>query len=138
MSRGPGYMQQYLLGVIGQADKPMTFAEIAARAFPEGSFEADMTKALGGSNVARVRSLRRALRNLCDSSVLLAVGAGGRRDPHRYCLDPLFAAMVGSKEDYRKACAVVQADPAGNEAANNSKLMRSAFEFFSRRVPSVD
>ena len=32
MSRGPGYMQQFMLGVIGQSDKPMTFAEIAARA----------------------------------------------------------------------------------------------------------
>jgi hypothetical protein len=132
MSRGPGYMQQYLLGVIGQSDKPMTFAEIAARAFPEGSFEADMTKVLGASNVARVRSLRRALRKLCDGNVLLAVGQGGRHDPHRYCFDPLFMAMVGDKEDYRKACAVVEADPGGNEAANNSKLMRAAFEFFSR------
>jgi len=135
MSRGPGHMQRYLLAVIGQSDKAMTFTEIAARAFPEGSYEADMAKVLGGSNVARVRSLCRALRNLCDSSVLLAVGNGGRRDPHRYCLDPLFVAMVGSKEDHKKACAVIQADPGGNEAANNS--MRSAFEFFSR-VPSVD
>jgi hypothetical protein len=113
-------------------------AVAVARAFPKGSYEADMAKVLGGSSVARVRSLRRALRNLCDSSVLLAVGTGGRRDPHRYCLDPLFAAMVGSKEDHKKACAVVQADPGGNEAANNSKLMLRAFEFFSRRVPSVD
>jgi hypothetical protein len=128
-------MQRYLLDVIGQSDKPMTFAEIAALAFPEGSYEADMAKVLGSSNVARVRSLRRALRNLCDSSVLLAVGTGGRRDPHRLLPDPLFAAMVGSKEDYKKACAVVQADPGGNDAANNSKLMRSAFEVFQSACP---
>jgi hypothetical protein len=118
-------MRQYLLGVIGQSDKPMTFAEIAARAFPEGSFEADMTKLLGASNVARVRSLRRALHKLCDRNVLLAVGQGGRGDPHRYCFDPLFVAIFGDKEDYKKACAVIEADPAGSEAANNSKLMQS-------------
>jgi hypothetical protein len=118
-------MQRYLFGVIGQSDKPMTFAEIAARAFPEGSFEADMAKVLGGSNVARVRSLRRALRKLCNEGVLLIIGEGGRHEPHRYCLDPIFVAITGNKEDYAKADAVVSADPEASKAANNSRWVQS-------------
>lgn len=128
MARGPGYMQRYLLRVIGQSDKPMTFADLAARAFPENSFEADMTKALSASNVARVRSLRRALCKLCDNDFLLSIGKGGRRDPRRYCLDPMFAAIAGSEEDYQRVCAIIQADPAGAKAVNNSKIMRRNFQ----------
>jgi hypothetical protein len=127
VSRGLGYVQRFLWAIMCQSDKPMRFDEIAARAFPEGSFEADMTKVLGGSNVARVRSLRRALREACDDGVPLAVGKGGRRDPHRYCLDPMFAAIVLEKDDYRRASAVVEADPEAVKAANHSagKLMQA-------------
>jgi hypothetical protein len=118
-------MQRYLWGVIGQSDRAMTFAEIAARAFPEGSFEADMARALGGSNVARVRSLRRALRKLCNDGVLLAIGEGGRHEPHRYCLDPVSVAMTGDKEDYAKANAVVEADSEASKAANSSRWVQA-------------
>lgn len=44
----------------------MTFVEIMAVAFPEGSYEFDIAKVVGGSNVGRVRSLRRALQRLCQ------------------------------------------------------------------------
>ncbi len=53
-------------------------------AYPEGSFESDMAKVLGGSRVGRVRSLRRALRRLCDSGEVTMAGEGSRREPHRY------------------------------------------------------
>jgi hypothetical protein len=90
MSRGPGKIQNYLTGLLlNYSPDPMTFAEIMAIAYPEGSFESDMAKALGGSRVGRVRSLRRALRRLCDTGDVLVLGEGSRSDPHRYWLDPL-------------------------------------------------
>ncbi len=92
MSRGPGKIQNYLTDLLlGHSPDAMTFAEIMAIAFPEGSFESDMAKALGGSKVGRVRSLRRALRRLCDTGDVMMFGEGSRRDPHRYWLDPIVA-----------------------------------------------
>jgi hypothetical protein len=56
MSRGPGYVQRYIFGLLMQNKKPMTFAEILARAYPPGSFEGDMAKEFGGANVGGVDS----------------------------------------------------------------------------------
>jgi hypothetical protein len=106
-------MQRFLLATIGQADAPMTFADIFAVAFPEGSYEADLAKVLGGSNMPKVRSLRRALKKLCDDGAILSLGKGGRGDPYRYCLDPIIAAIGGTKEQFEKAIAVLESDPAG-------------------------
>jgi hypothetical protein len=72
MSRGFGRMQCWLLQCIGA--EPMTFAQILARSYPPGSFEFDMAEALGGSNVAGVRSLRRALAKLCDLDIIQTLG----------------------------------------------------------------
>jgi|SRR6516225_5821918 hypothetical protein len=83
MSRGFGRLQYWLLGCIG--NEPMTFEQILAQAYPEGSFEGDMAKVLGSSNVSPTRSLRRALGKLCDAGVIQIMG----RRPHRYRLDPL-------------------------------------------------
>ena len=89
MSRGTGEIQNYLLDLLVEyAPAPMTFAEIMAIAYPEGSFESDMAKIIGGSKVGRIRSLRRALRRLCDTGDVMMLGEGGRRDPHRYWLNP--------------------------------------------------
>jgi hypothetical protein len=88
MSRGAGRIQNYLLDLLLEARDPMTFAEIMAIAYPEGSFESDMAKVLGGSAVGRVRSLRRALRRLCATGEVMMRGEGSRRDPHRYWLNP--------------------------------------------------
>jgi hypothetical protein len=74
--------------------KPMTFAEILACAYPPGSFEGDMAKTLGGSNVGRVRSLRRALHKGVKDGALTALGKGGRADPHRYYIDAVVLAMI--------------------------------------------
>ena len=65
MSRGLGSIQRYLMKLIWSSPDPMTFVEIMAVAFPEGSYEFDIAKVVGGSNVGRVRSLRRALQRLC-------------------------------------------------------------------------
>jgi hypothetical protein len=43
-------------------------------------------KALGGSKIGRVRSLRRALRRLCDTGDVMMLGKGSLRDPCRYWL----------------------------------------------------
>jgi len=64
----------------------------------------------------RVRALRRALKGLCDSGVLMAVGDGGPSDAYRYCINPLVAAIGGTKEQYDKAIAMLQADPGANVA----------------------
>jgi len=112
MSRGPGHTQRYLLSIIGNASAPMTFADIFARVFPEDSHEAIFASMLGGSNVGAVRSLRRALKKLCDDGAVLALGKGGRSDPCRYCLDPIVVALGGTKEQFEKAIAVIESDPA--------------------------
>ncbi len=89
MSRGPGKIQNYLMDLLSVSPDPMTFAEIMTIAYPEGSFESDMAKALGGSRVGRVRSLRRALRRLCDTGDVMMLGEGRQRDLHRYWLNPM-------------------------------------------------
>src|SRR5262245_48385227 len=85
MSRGYGNIQDYLMNMMDGAPDPLTFAEIVAIAYPEGSFESDMAKIVGGSRVGRIRSLRRALTRLCDEGWVKRVGTGHRGDPYRYC-----------------------------------------------------
>ena len=68
MSHGPGRIQNYLMDLLlAHSPDPMTFAEILAIACPPGSFASDLAKILGGSRVGQIRSLRRALRRLCDT-----------------------------------------------------------------------
>ena len=64
----------------------MSFDEILARTYPPGSFEYDAAKEIGGSQVGRVRSLRRALGRLCDLGIIQILD----RRPHRYRLHPFF------------------------------------------------
>ena len=85
MSRGHGCIQDYLMNMLNGAPDPLTFAEITAIAFPEGSYESDMAKIIGGANVGRIRSLRRALQRLCDDGSIKRVGTGSRGDPYHYC-----------------------------------------------------
>jgi hypothetical protein len=54
MSRGFGLVEQWLLTRIGA--EPMTFEQILDAAYPPGSFENDMAKTIGASQVGRVRS----------------------------------------------------------------------------------
>jgi hypothetical protein len=126
MSRGPGYMQQYLFRLLRHSDKPMTFVNILARAFPEGSYEAGMVKALGPGNVARVRSLRRAMKGLVDDNAVIAIGEGGPADPKRYWVNPMMVVMSGNKDDFDKATAMLEREPGGVAAMN--KTARTMFK----------
>jgi hypothetical protein len=113
MSRGPGYVQRYIFGLLMQNKKPMTFAEILARAYPPGSFNGDMAKALGGANVGGVRSLRRALQKMIKDGTLIALGEGGRAAPHRYYIDDmLLAMMVKDEAEYEEMTRWSRPDPA--------------------------
>jgi hypothetical protein len=107
-----------LAKLILSSPNPMTFAEIMAIAYPEGGCEGDMAKALGNANVGRVRSLRRALRRLCDDGIIMLIGEGGRGDPRRYWKNPMLVAMSGDKESWRKLTEQISADPALTAAAN--------------------
>jgi hypothetical protein len=118
MSRGHGVIQRYLMDLILQSPDPMTFAQIMAIAFPAGSYEIDIAKICGGSNVGRVRSLRRALKRLCDERSIMIIGKGGRGDPHRYWLNPMMLALFGDKSQYDEVRKKIDADPALVAAAN--------------------
>jgi hypothetical protein len=101
MSRGPGYIQRNIFELLMHIKKPMTFAEISARAYPPGSFEHDMAKTLGSAKVSGIRSLRRALHKMVKDGVLTAFGKGGPADPHRYYIDAMFLGMcVKDKTEY--------------------------------------
>jgi hypothetical protein len=79
MSRGPGKLQRLLFQIIrDNSSEPKTFAE------------------LRGGDVDPVfeRSCRRALKNMVDGNIILVLGKGGPGDPHRYCVNPIFAAMA--------------------------------------------
>jgi hypothetical protein len=113
MSRGPGYIQRNIFRLLMQTKKPMTFAEILAHAYPPGSFESDMAKALGGSNVGGVRSLRRALHKMVKDGTLTALRKGGRAAPHRYYIDDMLLAMVAKdKAEYEEMTRWSRPDPA--------------------------
>jgi len=118
MSRGHGCIQDYLMKMILRSPNPLTFAEIMAIAYPEGGFEGDMAKVLGNSNVGAVRSLRPALRRLCDDGSVMIIGEGGRGDPHRYWVDPMMVALSGNKDWYGEVCKRIEAEPALTTAAN--------------------
>jgi hypothetical protein len=71
MSRGPGYLQRWLLENIARSDKAMTFNEILVAAYPEDY-------GIPGRSVER--SLRRALRGLIGDGkmgAVIALGEGG-------------------------------------------------------------
>lgn len=120
MSRGPGYVQRYLTDLVLGSDKPMTFADILARAFPEGSYEADMVKALGSGKVAAVRSFRRAMKSLVDDGTIIAIGEGGPGDPKRYWVNPMMVALFGEKERYDAVTTTLVAEPGGEDAMNKA------------------
>jgi len=119
-------VQRYLFRLVRDSNKPMTFANILARAFPEGSYEADMVKALGPGNVARVRSLRRAMKSLVDDNMLIAIGDGGPADPKRYWANPMMIAMTGNNDDFERVSAMLEAEPGGTKAMN--KAARAMFK----------
>jgi hypothetical protein len=106
MSRGFGYVERWLLGCIGF--EPMAFKQILDIAYPVGSFENDMAKAIVGSNVGGVRSLRRALGKLCDLGVIQIAG----RRPHHYRLHPFFKGCEHNPKRIALLCLILKGEPA--------------------------
>lgn len=98
MSRGHGWMQRYLVGTIIRHGKPITFGELRGCA---------IDPRLGFLSSSEERSLRRALQGLVRDKTLIALGGGGRADPHRYFINPLIAAMVGDKAQFETWCALI-------------------------------
>jgi hypothetical protein len=115
MSRGPGWLQHFLVRMIRDS-KPKTFAQIRALMLQDGGVN-DPGARLRPSVE---RSMRRSLKRLCDDGVIVAIGEGGRGDPHRYCFNPMVIAMQGDKEEFNAATAMVEAEPGGPEALNKS------------------
>jgi hypothetical protein len=93
MSRGPGRLQRAIFETMRRHGKPMTFADIQNIAFPEGTFEGEMARALGASNVGVIRSMRRSIQKMVEQEVLVSAGNGRRGDAWRYSIHPIIAAM---------------------------------------------
>ena len=92
MSRGPGWLQRYLFRTIAQHGKPITFAELRNIAL------ASERKLLRPSCPSDERALRRALQGLVRDKSLVALGSGGRSDPHSYGIDPVIIMMIGKQD----------------------------------------
>lgn len=107
MSRGLGMMQRHLLAVIRRHGKPVTFSELRSLILKANNAPAD---AVLRSPVER--SFRRALQGLVTLKALLALGSGGRADPHRYCVHPMLLAIAGNKEEFDAAMAALETDEA--------------------------
>jgi hypothetical protein len=85
MSRGPGYLQRYLFGLIRQ--KPMTFAEM--RKIAQGD---DITMFVTKPSLER--SLRRALLKMVRDGAVITEGRGEPRNPYRYHVSAPITAML--------------------------------------------
>ena len=86
MSRGLGYLQNYLLGdIIGP--EPRTFADILDIALPPGSPKGDLARKVGAANVSITRSLRRPLFRLCEMGIVEMLGI---KSPRSYRLNPVY------------------------------------------------
>jgi hypothetical protein len=88
MSRGPGILQQYIFQQLTIAfrrnDTLLRFADLVAVAKGDEETFGPHFK----------RSLRRALLKMVDGGVVIAIGRGGPRDPHRYRISPLMVALM--------------------------------------------
>jgi hypothetical protein len=114
MSRGPGVMQKYLVYLVSGHHKPVTFAELRSVIL-----KADHAPPDHVLRPSVERSLRRALQSLVRDEVLIALGSGGRGDPHRYLFNPLIAALVGDEARFKTLCDAVEADQAGTIPRTN-------------------
>jgi hypothetical protein len=100
-------MQRYLWQTICTHGKPMTFAEIR-------NVAANATILPGSMKLipSAERSLRRALQTMVRDESLIALGSGGRGDPHRYFLNPLVAVVAGNKAKFDAWSEALQASDA--------------------------
>jgi hypothetical protein len=110
MSHGPGITQRFLWQTVCIHGKPMTFAEIRSVA----AYAAILPGVVRLAPSVE-RSLRRALQTMVRDEVLLALGSGGRGDPHRYFPNPLLAAAAGDEARFEAWVGVLEQQPDGSK-----------------------
>lgn len=122
MSRGPGALQRALWTMIRQHGKPMTFndirADIRKQVDKDGTKYSSLEWSLLYSSLER--SLRRALQRMVRDDVVIAIGDGGRADPHRYFIHPLIIGMMGKTPEADALLQALEADPGAGVAANKA------------------
>jgi hypothetical protein len=110
VSRGFGKLQKALLATIRQHGKPMTFDDVRAEALGDDRRDRRMSASFE-------RSLRRALHRMADNGGLIAIGDGGRADPYRYFIHPLYIGMMGDTPEANALQQALEADPGAEKAA---------------------
>ena len=113
MSRGPGRLQRLLFRTIRRHGKPMTFPEIHSKILQAWHAETGDWQDWQATPAAFEHSLRRTLRRMVDDQRVLAVCSGDRRDPHRYCIDPVIIA-IGDKGEFDALCAALEVGHKGS------------------------
>jgi hypothetical protein len=115
MSRGLGTMQRLLLGLILDHGRPMTFDQL--RAAVKADYTADQPDPDRRSALEYwvrrpvfERSMRRAIHSLLGWW-LIALGDGGRAEPHRYFFHPTRIDMEGDQTLKAALQAALDADP---------------------------
>ena len=119
MSRGPGALQRALWTMIRQHGKPMTFndmrADIRKQCDKDGTRYSSLEWSLLYSSLER--SLRRALQRMVRDDVVIAIGDGGRADPHRYFVHPkIMREMCSTEEEFTALLEVFAEDPGASKA----------------------
>jgi hypothetical protein len=98
MSRGLGMWQRWLIETIRRHRKPMTFEEIGRAALKQAGNED------GRVPPSPTRSMRRALHGMVKDGGLVALGMGGRAEPHRYFLS-IMVLGITCGDDYEEIIA---------------------------------
>lgn len=114
-------METYLLGLIGR--EPMTFKQILDIACPEGTFDGDMARELGASNVGITRSLRRALFTLCKKGVFKKIGI---KAPYNYQLSQVYLREGDGVEFNPKLIGLIYRCVQGDRLERVGKLLLEA------------
>ena len=105
--------------MIRQHGKPMTFndirADIRKQVDKDGTRYSSLEWSLLYSPLER--SLRRALQRMVRDDVVIAIGDGGRADPHRYFVHPkIMREMCSTEEEFTALLEVFAADPGASKA----------------------
>ncbi|MCP3462539.1 hypothetical protein [Bradyrhizobium sp. CCGUVB23] len=112
MSRGLGKWQRWVWGTILSHGKPMTFEDFRAAL--------DRAAGVGPDMVLRpsvARSLRRALHGMTETGGLIAMGDGGRTEPFRYFIHPLWIGTMGKTPEADALIKALENDPGAEKAA---------------------
>jgi hypothetical protein len=102
MSLGLGRLQRALFHTILQRRRPLTFAEI--RAIARKNPKCCM-------NPTFERSMRRSIQTMVRDGALIAIGAGGPADPHRYFIHPSVLGARGDKELLQVLLSYAESNP---------------------------